>query len=70
MVANTQGDLSINKIKRAPGLKYTIIPCPDCGAGIGERCVSRYGIEIGKGHVVRRRLVLRKLNEEGKTDNA
>ena len=60
---STQRDLTV-KIKRAPGFKYTIIPCIDCGAEAGQPCVSSNGIPIGRGHMSRRRLAFRKFYEE------
>jgi len=64
MIANTQRDLSINKIKRAPQLEIRIVPCPECGADIGEPCLASTGAVRTKGHMSRRRLTIRKLLDE------
>lgn len=67
MVTNTQHDISINKIKRAPAFRYTIIPCSDCGAEVGKWCVTTSGQRNSHAHISRKRLALQKLLDEVET---
>jgi len=64
MIANTQRDLSINKIQKAPALQFRIVPCPECDAEIGQPCLASTGAIRTKGHMSRRRLAVRKLLDE------
>jgi hypothetical protein len=57
------GDLSINKIKRAPGVQYRIVACKECPAQIGEPCISSNGNIKSRGHTSRRRIAVRKMLE-------
>ena len=51
-------------LKRVSRFGFGIIPCPDCGAGVGEECVTSTGKRNALGHISRRRLANRKLHEE------
>ena len=46
-------------------VKRNSIPCPDCGAGVGEYCVTATGRRLVTGHASRVRLATRAANESG-----
>ena len=50
--------------KRTPELNHGILPCIDCGAEIGEHCISSLGTPHHRGHVSRIRLAIRKMDED------
>lgn len=46
-----------------------VIACPECGAPIGERCRTAAGHPMASNcHAARRRMAIRRLNQEKDTD--
>ena len=46
-------------------VKRQSVPCPDCGVGVGEVCVTATGGRLSTGHASRVRLATRAANDSG-----
>jgi hypothetical protein len=51
--------------QRAPSIKPRVVPCPDCKAEVGDKCTNAAGEPTSTVHRSRRRMAVRKINEEG-----
>lgn len=57
------------KVKKLRGPSMRSVPCLDCGAEIGASCVSASGAERSGVHISRRRIALRRWQEQQVTDD-
>lgn len=56
------------KVRGLRGPSMRSVPCLDCGAEIGAPCVSASGAELSNVHISRRRIAIRRWQEQQVAD--
>jgi hypothetical protein len=56
------------RVRNSPAIRVRIVPCPECGAGVGEACITSNGKPLYGAHRSRRRLSIRTAREQSEKE--